>query len=132
VYQLDYVAAFLQADEIGRKFTMFPGDWKELLKGHPDLHQWLGVPLLLKKSLYGDRVANLAWNETQSSWLTSTEIGFARLPSEGSIYIKRTESDFIVALNAVDDQVYFVTAQSLKQVGRVFLTIKFHNKDKRH
>jgi hypothetical protein len=58
---------------------------------------------LLKKSLYGDRVANLAWDETQSNWLTTPEIGFARLPSEGSIYIKRTDSDFIVVLNAVDD-----------------------------
>jgi hypothetical protein len=52
VHQLDYVAAFLQADVVGRKFTKFPGDWKELLKGYPDLQQWLGVPLLLKKSLY--------------------------------------------------------------------------------
>jgi hypothetical protein len=42
-------------------------------------------------------------------------MGFARLPSEGSIYNKRTESDFIVVLNAVDDQLYFATAPSLKQ-----------------
>jgi hypothetical protein len=85
------------------------------LKDYPDLHQWLGVPLLLKKSLYGDRVANLAWDETESNWLTSPVIGFARLPSEGSIYIKRADSDFIVVPNAVDDQLYFATTLSLKQ-----------------
>jgi hypothetical protein len=45
--------------------------------------------LRLKKSLYGDRVASLAWDETQSKWLTNPEIGFARLPSEESIYISR-------------------------------------------
>jgi hypothetical protein len=63
VYQLDYVAAFLQADVIGRKFTIFPSGWKELLKDYPDLHHWFGVPLRVRKSLYGDRVANLAWDE---------------------------------------------------------------------
>jgi Reverse transcriptase (RNA-dependent DNA polymerase) len=115
VFQLDYVAAFLQADVLGRKFTTFPDGWKELLSDYPDLHRWLGVPLRLKKSLYGDRVANLAWDETQSKWLTSPEIGFVRLPSEGSIYIKRKNRDFIAVLNAVDDQLYFATDPSLKK-----------------
>jgi hypothetical protein len=82
VYQLDFVAAF-----IGRKFIKFPSEWKELLSNYPELHQWIDMPLRLKKSLYGDRVANLARDETQSKWLTSPEIGFARLPSEESIYI---------------------------------------------
>jgi hypothetical protein len=95
IYQLDYVAAFLQADMTERRFTTFPSGWKELLKNYPDLHQWLGVPLRLKKSLYGDRVANLAWDDTQSQWLTSASIGFTRLPSEGSIYIKRTDIGFM-------------------------------------
>jgi hypothetical protein len=111
VYRLDYVAAFY----IGRKFTIFPSGWKELLKDYPDLHQWFGVPLRLRKSLYGDRVANLAWDETQSQWLTSGEIGFTRLLSEGSIYLKTTTIGFIVVLNAVDDQLYFATHVSLKE-----------------
>jgi hypothetical protein len=115
VYQLDYVAAFLQADVIGRKFTKFPEEWKKLLHDYPTLHHWLGLPLRLKNSLYGDRVPNLAWDETQSKWLTSPGIGFTRLPSEGSIQIKRTESYFIVVLNAVDDQLYFATDPSLKK-----------------
>jgi hypothetical protein len=45
VNQLDYVAAFLQADEIGRRFTFSPNGWKELLKDHQDLHHWFGVPM---------------------------------------------------------------------------------------
>jgi hypothetical protein len=108
-YQLDFVAAFLQAEVIGRKFIKFPSEWKELFSNYPDLHQWIGMPHRLKKSLYGDRVANLAWDETQSKWLTSPEIGFARLPSEESIYIKRVGNDLITILNAVDDQLYFAT-----------------------
>jgi hypothetical protein len=59
-------------------------------------------------------MAKLAWDETQSAWLTSKEIGFQRLPSDGSIYIKRTDNDFIAVLNAVDDQLYFATNQNLK------------------
>jgi hypothetical protein len=115
VYQLDFVAAFLQADVIGRKFVKFPEQWKELLKDHPELHKWIGVPLRLRKSLYGDRVANLAWDETQSKWLTSSQIGFSRLPSEESIYMKRVGEQFITVLNAVDDQLYFATDPNLKE-----------------
>ena len=115
VYQLDFVAAFLQADVIGRKFVKFPEEWKEILRDYPHLHKWIGVPLRLKKSLYGDRVANLAWDETQSKWLTSSEIGFARLPSEESIYMKRVGNEFIAILNAVDDQLYFATKPELKE-----------------
>jgi Reverse transcriptase (RNA-dependent DNA polymerase) len=114
IYQLDYVAAFLQADVIGRKFTIFPSERTKLLADYPDLHSWFGKPLRLKTSLYGDRVANLAWDETQSNWLTSDEIEFSRLPSEGSIYIKRSTTDFIAVLNAVDDQLYFTTCVELK------------------
>ena len=114
IYQLDYVAAFLQADVLGRKSTTFPEQWKEILEGEPELQSWCGIPLRLNKSLYGDRVANLAWDKTQSEWLTSPEIGFSRLPSEGSIYIKRVGNDIIAVLNAVDDQCYFATNNELK------------------
>jgi hypothetical protein len=58
-------------------------------------------------------VANLAWDKTQSAWLTSSDIGFERLPSDGSIYIKRSKQDVIMVLNAVDDQLYFATTQQL-------------------
>ncbi|KAG7340238.1 reverse transcriptase RNA-dependent DNA polymerase [Nitzschia inconspicua] len=115
IYQLDYVAAFLQADVLGRKFTTLPKEWKEMFKNNHEVHQWLGVPLRLNKSLYGDRVANLAWDETQSRWLTSAEIGFERLPSERSIYRKITDKGMIMVLNAVDDQLYFATTPELKE-----------------
>jgi hypothetical protein len=52
IYQLDYVAAFLQADVIGRKFTILPAEWKQFFKTNTEIHEWLGVPLLLKKSLF--------------------------------------------------------------------------------
>jgi Reverse transcriptase (RNA-dependent DNA polymerase) len=79
----------------------------------------------LKKSLYGDRVANLAWDETQSKWHTSKEIGFHRLQSEGSICIKWTEVEFIAILNAVDDQLYFATDASIKKWFEVATQSRF-------
>ena len=104
VFQLDFIAAFLQSDAVGRKFTTLPAEWKQLFPDHPELHQYFGTPLRLMKSLYGDTVANMAWDKCQSEWLTSDEIGFERLMTEGSIYIKRTGDNFLALLNAVDDQ----------------------------
>jgi hypothetical protein len=37
-------------------------EWKDFM---PELSEWFGVPLMLAKSLYGNQVANLAWDETQ-------------------------------------------------------------------
>jgi hypothetical protein len=54
--------------------------------------------VLLKKSLYGDRVAN----ETQSQWLTSSKVGFKRLTCEGSINVKRSERGTVIVLNRFD------------------------------
>jgi hypothetical protein len=59
-------------------------------------------------------VANLAWDETQSAWLTSPEIGFQRLPSDSSIYVRRCDQGVNMVLNAVDDQLYFATNPNLK------------------
>ncbi|KAG7340335.1 reverse transcriptase RNA-dependent DNA polymerase [Nitzschia inconspicua] len=41
IYQLDYVAAFLQADVLGQKFTTLPIEWKEMFRSIPEVHQWL-------------------------------------------------------------------------------------------
>jgi hypothetical protein len=115
IYQSDYVAAFLQANVIGRKVTILPTEWKQLFPKNKEIHEWLGIPLLLKKSLFGDRVANLVYDETQSAWLTSNEVGFERLPSDGSIYMKRSKQGVIMVVNAVDDQLYFATHPELKE-----------------
>ena len=112
VWQLDYVGAFLQANPIDRKFTSLPREWRNLF---PEWKEWFGVPLLLTKTLYGDVVANLAWDETQNQWLTSEDIGFRRLVTEGSIYIKQEGDDILVLLNAVDDQLYFSTSERLRK-----------------
>jgi hypothetical protein len=69
---------------------------------------------MLKTSLYGDRLANLAWDETQCEWFTSPDVGFEKLPSDGSIFVKRSEKGLIIVLNVVDNQLYFPTTKELK------------------
>jgi hypothetical protein len=113
IFQIDYVAAFLQAKALGRKFTKLPAsEWKGLF---PELSEWFGKPLLLEKSLYRDTVTNLAWDETQNEFLTSPEIGLRCLGSEGSIHIMKQDNDVLIVLNAVDDQLYFCTSDKMRK-----------------
>jgi hypothetical protein len=58
--KLGKVAAFLQADVMGRKFTTLQTEWKNTFMQNKEIHPWLDVPLLLKNSLYGDELANQA------------------------------------------------------------------------
>ncbi|KAG7369973.1 reverse transcriptase RNA-dependent DNA polymerase [Nitzschia inconspicua] len=44
----------------------------------------------------------------------SPEIGFQRLPSKRSIYVKKTAEGMTMVLNAVDDQLYFGTTIEMK------------------
>ena len=101
---------------------MMPSEWKEIL---PEYANWFGVPLLLRKSLYGDRVANKAWDETQSEWLTSPDIGFSHLYSEGSIYMKMKEKDTMILLNAVDDMLYFSTSDDMRKWFEASVSSRF-------
>jgi len=124
VYQLDFVAAFLQSKAIGRKFTSLPAEWAELF---PDLTEWFGKPLLLLKSLYGDTIANLAWDKTLAAFLTKPDgLAMDRLQSEGSIYIKRKGNDILMVLTATDDQLYFATNPELKKEFEKQIASEFH------
>lgn len=95
--------------------TTLPKEWKTLFADNPEIHKYLGRPLHLKKSLYGDTVTNIAWDNCQSECLTSKEIGFERLMTDGSIYITREGKHFIAVINAVDDQLYFSTCPKMRK-----------------
>ncbi|TPX40856.1 DNA-directed DNA polymerase [Synchytrium endobioticum] len=55
----------------------------------------------LKKALYGLKQAPEEWHETLKGWLLNN--GFTVLRSDESIYIKRSEDEFIIVLVHVDD-----------------------------
>ena len=57
LYQIDFIGAFRHAISRNKTYTVLPEEWKELF---PDLEQWLGVPLLVLKSVYG--VVDGPWN----------------------------------------------------------------------
>jgi hypothetical protein len=57
----------------------------------------------------------LLGTKPKSEWLTSPEIGFQRLPTDGSIYVRRCDQGVTMVLNAVDDQFYLATNPYLKK-----------------
>ena len=111
VYQLDYIGAFLQADAQSRVITILPAEWKEFF---PDLAEYFGVPLLILKSLYGQKDSMSNWDQKQSQWLINT-YGFSRCPSEESIYQFHHDGHFIYMINIVDDQLYFSNHTPLRK-----------------
>ena len=50
VYQADFIGAYLQAHMDRLVYVRLPSEYAEYF---PDLKQWFGVPLILKKSAYG-------------------------------------------------------------------------------
>jgi hypothetical protein len=104
-FQLDFVGAILQSYAVDRTVTTLPNAWSELF---PELSEWFGVPLLCLKSLYGGQYCNKSWDDHLSTWMT--KYGLKRLESEGSIFMLRDGDRFLCLLNAVDDQLYMLTA----------------------
>ena len=76
-----------------------------------------GKALRLIKALYGLKQAPQLWNKELTSYLG--ELGFKRLDSESSMYLKRDGKDYTIILAEVDDLVITSsdpkTLESLKQ-----------------
>jgi hypothetical protein len=89
---------------------MLPKEWKEFFPEHA---KWFGVPLLCRKSLYGGQCCNKLWDDHLATWLKGHEL--IRLPSEGSIFMKRDGDKFLCLLNAVDDQLYFSNCDEMRR-----------------
>ncbi len=110
VFQLDFVGAFLQSYAVDRTITTLPQEWKQFF---PDLAKWFGTPLLCRKSPHGGQCCNKSWDDHLSNWLEGYDL--IRLPSEGSIFMKRSGNNFLCLLNAVDDQLYFSDCDAMRR-----------------
>jgi hypothetical protein len=110
VFQLDFVGAFLQSCALDRTVTMLPKEWKEFFPEHAE---WFGVPLLCRESLHGGQCCNKSWDDHLATWLKGYEL--IRLPSEGSIFMKRDGDKFLCLLNAVDDQLCFSNCDTMRR-----------------
>ena len=109
IYQLDFIGAFLHAIARNRVFTILPNEWRELF---PELADWFGVPLRLLKSIYGSVDSSRNWDDTLKEFLF--RFGFKRCPTAGSIYIYESDQDFMVMINAVDDELIATNNEKLR------------------
>ena len=71
-----------------------------------------GKALKLIKALYGLKQAPQLWNKELTNYLS--QLGFKRLESESSIYLKRNDAQYTVILAEVDDLV--ITGSSVKDL----------------
>ena len=81
--QADFIGAYLHARVRGRHFVRLSG---ELAKYFPEYSKWFGVPLRLKKGMYGLVFAGKWWNEEFTDWLFSD--GFEQSKADPTFYAK--------------------------------------------
>jgi hypothetical protein len=81
--QADFIAAYLQARVRGRHFVRLSA---ELANYFPEYSKWFGVPLRLKKGMYGLTFAGKWWNEEFTNWLFSDD--FEQSKADPTFYVK--------------------------------------------
>jgi hypothetical protein len=103
VKQGDFVGAYLQAKVRGRYFIKLDPRYKQLF---PDLAEWFGRPLRLKKGIYGQKFSGKFWNEDFSEWLVKQ--GFLQSSADTTYFIRyQPDGSWIRLIFYVDDLLYF-------------------------
>jgi hypothetical protein len=97
--QADFEMAYLQAKMREKVYINFPSDWSELLPDH--LKVYCGVPLLLRKALYGYTYSGKFLFEEQAEFFRSVDLRQTIIPS---LWVKYYgPDDFLVILHYSDD-----------------------------
>jgi len=109
VQQADYVGAYLQAYMKRRVFVRLPAEWAEHF---PEFAEWLGVPLLLRKSAYGIDEAGRLWAETLFAWFV--EFGFVQSVVEPSLFYYRQGDEWINLLSYSDDTLFTCSSDTIR------------------
>jgi len=103
VKQGDFVGAYLQAKARNRIFVKLDPRYKEYF---PDLAKWFGVPLRLKKCMYGVTFSGKFWSLELSDWFKSE--GFIRSTADTTYHIKYfDDGSWVRVISYVDDVLYF-------------------------
>jgi hypothetical protein len=108
--QADFIAAYLQARVRGRHFVRLSA---ELANYFPEYAKWFGVPLRLKKGMYGLTFAGKWWNEEFTNWLFSDN--FEQSKADPTFYVKHyPDGRNIKLIYHTDDMVYFGTDDEIE------------------
>jgi hypothetical protein len=120
--QADFIGAYLQARVRGRHFVRISG---ELAKYFPEYAKWLGVPLRLKKGMYGISFAGKWWNDEFTSWLFSE--GFDQSKADPTFHVKYyPDGRYVKLIYHTDDMIYFGTDDEIERKFENSLKGKFH------
>ena len=88
IFQLDFIGAFLQAKVKNRIFVMLPRILGVLV---PEYAEYCGVPLRLRKSMYGMTESSRFWFVELMEWLLSDEGEFQNSATLPTLYWTRKE-----------------------------------------
>ena len=111
VYQLDFIQAFIQSETKKRMFVLLDKEYENFC---PKLAGHLGIPLPLKKCLYGADFSGKRWYDTLDTFLTNN-LNFVRSRVEGCLYVLRKGDYWIKLINYVDDVLYYSNNDSFRE-----------------
>jgi hypothetical protein len=97
--QTDFVMAYLQAEMRERVYIKFPQEWSELLPS--SLHSYCGVPLRLRKALYGYTYSGKFLYEEQADFFRNYGLRQTIIPALWIKYFGPEE--FLIVLHYSDD-----------------------------
>lgn len=122
----DFVGAFLQAKVRGRFFVRLSPEYKALF---PDLDKWFGVPLKLKRGIYGLTYSGKFWVEEFTDFLLSE--GFEQSTADPCYLVKYwPDGSWIRLLFYVDDCAYGGSNDAIEKVFEKMISgryqIDFH------
>jgi hypothetical protein len=101
--QADFIGAYLQARVRGRHFVRLSVDLKEQF---PEYAQWFGIPLRLKKGIYGLSLSGKWWNEEFTNWLFSDN--FEQSKADPTFYVRHySDGRYVKLIYHTDDMIYF-------------------------
>lgn len=105
VYQFDFISAYLNTPmRDTRKFIRLPPTWSQFF---PEFQQYFGVPLLLKKAIYGLSAAGKLFGEEQFEFYE--EYGFVRSKVDGALFHFRQDDKWIKLISYCDDCCMFAS-----------------------
>ena len=111
VYQLDYIGAYLSAEMDRLVYVMFDAGLAQLA---PQYKDWLGVPLIMKKTIYGGRSCGRLFAEKQFGWLVDV-YGFVQCKTDPAVFIWKRGNRLIKLLTYCDDCAYWCSDEKTRR-----------------
>ena len=124
VKQLDFIGAFCQAKMTQRLFIHLPSEYAEQV---PEYAEYFKKPQLLSKSIYGTKIASLAWFQDFSTWLENNKkMQFIRSEIDPCLFIHRNKNEYLFLIIYIDDCCYFGSNTSIEKLFEESIQNRFN------